>query len=64
LQQYRVDPLALEDVINVGTITVEAISQPRSAAPLPAQLNFYFFPDMNRHCSTNIDRNGSLVATL
>ena len=49
LQQYRVDSLALEDVINVGTITVEAIGQPRSATPLTAQLNFNFFPDVNHH---------------
>ena len=49
LQQYRVDSLALEDVINVGTITVEALGQPRYAAPLPAQLSFNFFPDVNHH---------------
>ena len=49
LQQYRVDSLALEDVINVGTITVEALGQPRCAAPLPAQLSFNFFPDVNHH---------------
>lgn len=49
LQQYRVDSLALEDVINVGTITVEALGQPRCTAPLTAQLSFNFFPDMNHH---------------
>jgi hypothetical protein len=49
LQQYRVDSLALEDVINVGTVTVEALGQPRCAAPLPAQLSFNFSPDVNHH---------------
>ena len=49
LQQYRVDSLALEDVINVGTVTVEALGQPRCAAPLPAQLCFNFSPDVNHH---------------
>jgi len=49
LQQYRVDALTLEDVIDVGTITVEALGQPRCTAPLPAQFHFNFLPDMNHH---------------
>lgn len=49
LQQYRVDPLALEDVINVGTVTVEALGQPRRAAPLPAQLSFNLSTDVYHH---------------
>ncbi len=49
LQQYRVDSLALEDVINVGAVTVEALGQPRCAAPLPAQLSFNFSTDVYHH---------------
>lgn len=49
LQQYRVDPLALEDVVNVCTVTVEPMGQPRRAAPLPAQLSFNFSTDVNHH---------------
>ena len=49
LQQYRVDALALEDVINVGTVTVEALGQPRCAAPLPAQLSFNLSTDVYHH---------------
>ena len=49
LQQYRVDSLALEDVINVGTVTVEALGQPRRAAPLPAQLSFNLSTDVYHH---------------
>lgn len=64
LQQYRVDALALEDVIHVSPVTVEALGQPRCATPLTAQLIFDFFSYVYRHCSTNIDRNGSLIATL
>ena len=64
LQQYRIDALALEDIVNVGPVTVEALGQPGHATPLTAQLSFDFFSYVYRHCSTNIDRNGSLVATL
>ena len=46
LQQYRVDSLTLEDIVNVGTVTVEALGQPRCAAPLAAQLILDFSPDV------------------
>ena len=49
LQQYRVDSLALEDVVNVCPVTVEPMGQPRRAAPLPAQLSFNFSTDVNHH---------------
>lgn len=54
LQQYRVDSLALENVINVSTVTVEALGQPRRAAPLPAQFSLNFFPDVNHHSRPNL----------
>lgn len=49
LQQYRVDPLALKDVIHVSTVTVEPMGQPRRAASLATQLSFNFFTDVNHH---------------
>ena len=64
LQQYRVDSLALEDVVHISAVTVEALGKPRHAAPLAAQLSFNLFTDVYWHCSTNISRNGSLVATF
>ena len=64
LQQYRVDALSLEDIVYVGAVTWEPPGQPRHAVSLPAQLRFDFFTYVYRHCSTNIDRNGSLVATI
>lgn len=64
LQQYRVDSLALEDVVHISAVTVEATGKPRHAAPLATQLRLNFFPDVYWHSSTNISRNGSLVATL
>ena len=64
LQQYRVDALSLEDIVYVGAVTWELFGQPRHAVSLSAQLRFDFFTYVYRHCSTNIDRNGSLVATI
>ena len=64
LQQYRVDTFTLEDVVYVGAVAVQLICKPRRAATLAAQLSFDFLSYVYRHCSTNIDRNGSLVATL
>ena len=46
LQQYRVDSLALENVIHISAVTVEAPSKPRHAAPLTAQLSFNLFSDV------------------
>lgn len=64
LQQYRVNAFSLEDIVYVGAVTWEPFGQPRHAVSLPAQLRFDFFTYVYRHCSTNIDRNGSLVATI
>lgn len=64
LQQHRVDAFSLEDIVYVGAVTWDPFGQPRHAVSLPAQLSLDFFTYVYRHCSTNIDRNGSLVATI
>ena len=64
LEQAGIYSLAFENVIYIGAVAMEAMGKPRNATPLTAQLSFNLFTDVYWHSSTNISRNGSLVAAL
>lgn len=53
-QQGKVDALAFQHLVGVGTVTVDGLGKPSHGAPLPRQLRFNHVPDMHlvSHCNS------------
>ena len=49
-QQARVDSLALEDVIHIGAVAVQLVSEPSHTTLLAVQFCLDFFADVYCHC--------------